>query len=129
MPHRDPIYDIALPVGINKQYLLSLIPAFGFVTTVVTCLINIRKIKRSAAFSWWIQSFLPIVLYSLMLALIIWLCAVFISGALFVALVAVATYMVLVGMCFAMILVEKKLVLKLSAEAAQEKSIDEQEVK
>ena len=129
MPHAEPIYEMKLPVGINKQYLLSLIPIFGFIVSIVTCLKNIRQINRSEAFSWWIQSFLYILMYCLLLALIIGLCVAFLTGyaVLFPICLAVAAYICFVGMSFAMIHVEKKVIIKGYSKAAKEKFRDEQE--
>ena len=131
MPHRDPVYEIQLPVGINKQYMLSLIPAIGFMLSILTCLKNIRQINRSEVFSWWIQSFLFIVMYCLLLAVIIWLCVIFLTDYVVLRIVclAFATYLSIVGMSFALIYVEKKIVVKEFYKTAKEKFSDEQEAK
>ena len=129
MPHRDLIYEIKLPIGINLQYLLSLIPILGFFVSIITCIKNIRKIQRAAVFSWWIQSFLLIVMYCLLCALCIWIFAILLTEntVVFAIMSAFVTYISIVGISFVMIHVEKKVVIKELTNAAS-KSDGEQEV-
>ncbi|MCH5151239.1 MAG: hypothetical protein J1F65_01080 [Clostridiales bacterium] len=131
MPNNDLRDDIQLSISTKLQYWLSLIPIFGWFFSIFTCLINIRKIKRSAVFSWWIQGLLPVFGFCLLCALLIWLCAVLFveNGVLFAVLAALATYLSLVGMSFGMIFIEKKVAKKLLAEkTANEIPNDEQEI-
>ena len=128
MPHSDPIYDIELPIGYKSQYILSLIPLFGLVVSCITCIVNVKKLDRSYIWTWLKFSLIPILIFSIVCPLCIYLITTEDdSRTVLILSTVLLSYLSIVGIAFGMVWAELKVVSKLQLKSAKEKYVEKRE--
>ena len=128
MPHRDPIYDIELPIGYKLQYLLSLVPLFGLVVSCVTCVINVKRLDRSYIWTWMKFSLIPILIFCVVCPLCIYLVTTEDdSRTVFIVSTVLLSYLSIVGIAFGMVWAELKVVGKMKLRSSKEKYVEKRE--